>query len=180
MYIWEISLSQLEETLEQDAWVQKTEVFRGLPNKLSVKIFPKEAVALYVSPHGKVFPIAVDGSPLASVQITQAPDAPITRQKSLFKDEDLRKKMALLVSFLIEGTSISRSNIKEISYKKDNGFELELMKPQLKVVLGHGNFHKRIQRVRRVLDYIEFHKLNGRVIDSTFSKKVLVRLRKES
>ena len=179
-YLWEIGIEDLQKMLGQDAWIERTSIQRRLPNQLQIKIFPKKAIAVYVSHKGKAFPIASDGSLLASVQLTQAPDAPMTRQKSLFKDDRLRKKLADLVSSCIPGTSIGSDNIKNIVFKEESGFHLELFYPEVEVVMGHEYFATKVSRVHRVLDYLEYHQLKGRVIDATFSKKVLVRLRKGS
>jgi hypothetical protein len=55
---------------------------------------------------------------------------------------------------------------------------MTLIQPAVQVVLGEDSLNTKVERVAQVLNYLSAEQIKGRVIDASFSKKVLVRLRK--
>ena len=71
-------------------------------------------------------------------------------------------------------------SVSEIQYSKKDGLVLVLGLDDNTVIMGDREFKKRIDHVRRVVQYLRSENLRGRVIDARFSKKVVVRLRNAS
>jgi hypothetical protein len=106
-------------------------------------------------------------------------DLPIVRGEKLATDESSRQKLIEFINSLPSTGMLSKSNIAEISYSKDEGYTLFLINTKAEVKLGDERVSVKIARVSQVLDYLAANNLKGRVIDASFSKKVLVRLRKD-
>ncbi|RYZ76327.1 MAG: hypothetical protein EOP05_05370 [Proteobacteria bacterium] len=77
---------------------------------------------------------------------------------------------------------INKRNVSEIFWSKDDGYSLMLMQPKIEVKLGSDQLATKVLRVGQVMNYMSANQINGlakgQVIDASFSKKVLVRLRK--
>ena len=106
-------------------------------------------------------------------------DLPILRGANFHKDEVLRGKAVALLREVPDRGLFSKQNISEIRYEKKNGFILHLVNRNTLVKLGKDNFVQKSSFIERAMSYLESQRLEGRVIDARYSKKVVVKLRNE-
>lgn len=176
--IWKVRLDEIRKTIMEQQWVENAQIKRRLPNQISIELTPKRIVSVVRNKDSQFMPLYYDGSLGEAVSATLLPDVPLLIGDDFLNNLVLRQRsVELLASLPIEGHMIQQ-NIKEIEFDKSQGFIAELYRPETQVVLGIDQYSTKIKRIENVLAYMEVHDLQGRVIDATFSKKVLVRLRK--
>jgi cell division protein FtsQ len=175
--IWDLDIFDIEKDLEKLPWVQNIVISRQFPNELFVEIEPKKIIANIMKTPSKVQPVAYDSSVLTEVEITKAPLAPILSGSAFSKSDDLRKKaLDLLRELPVEGT-FSYGAVSEVFPFKNDEFQLLLKKSKALVLINTENVPLKAARISKVIDYMDPNEMKGRVIDSNFSKKVLVRPR---
>lgn len=186
--IWAVSLGKVHDVVVAEPWVQSVRISRRLPNIVNIVVEPKRAVAMLLVQKGKgVNPelraLTADGSVLKLPNSTAALDVPIARGAMFAAQNDAgieaRAKLIEFIASIPGEGSLSIKNIAEITYTPSDGFSLSLIPMKSTVLLGNEKIQTKVTRVSQVLDYLLAHQLRGRVIDASFSKKVLVRLRKD-
>lgn len=176
--IWEVDIRAMKSSLARDEWVKDVTISRTLPNGVKVKIEPKSTALILIGAKGELLPIAEDGARLGALPADAIPDVPLLRGEIFSNDFEKRKQAIAFVSELPTTGLMSRRNVSEIIWSKDDGYSVMLMQPKVEVKFGEEALSMKVLRVTQVLNYMSAHELKGRVIDASFSKKVLVRLRK--
>lgn len=179
--ILRLDLNQLSQEILKDKRILSVQLQRELPMQLSALIEVREIVLNYQDKHGSIFPVTFDGTLLSPVAIEKAPDVPVLRDEHVVKNpEHLKNVLALLMDLPQEGT-VSRSTVSEVRWSDPEGLKVELIHEGTgMIVLGEKEIQLRARRAANVIKYLESQKQKWRVIDASFSKKVLVRLRKHS
>lgn len=179
--IWSVDLGDVLAVVEKDRRIKDVRISRRLPNKLRIYIEPHQALANILAKDARqIYPLSREGSLFAPLDLQEASDAPILRDSRFLKDIKLRKLALDLLLKLPENGDFSLESVSEILYSKKDGLVLVLGLDENRVVMGDRDFQKRIDHVRRVVQYLRSENLRGRVIDARFSKKVVVRLRNAS
>jgi cell division protein FtsQ len=176
--VWEINLTQMSAVFVKDEWVKDVLISRSLPNGIHVRITQKNPVLIIVSRKGEFLPVTDEGEVLGTLNAGALPDVPILRGEGFLTDTKKRARAVEFVTQLPARGPMSARNISEISWNQEDGFTLTLIQPKLEVKLGDERMDLKALRVSQVLNYLAANQLKGRVIDASFSKKVLVRLRK--
>ncbi len=186
--IWAVSLSKVQDVVAAEPWVQSIRISRRLPNIVNVVVEPKRAVAMLLVQKAKglnpeLRALTQDGSVLKLPNSTAALDVPIARGPMFAAETaegtEARAKLIEFIASIPNEGSLSTKNIAEITFTPEEGFSLALIPMKSTVLLGNEKIQTKVTRVSQVLDYLLAHQLRGRVIDASFSKKVLVRLRKD-
>jgi hypothetical protein len=175
--LWELDIFEIEKELETLPWVQNIIITRRFPSDLHIEIEPKKIVANIIKTPSKVQPVAYDSTLLSDVEITKAPSVPILSSKHFVRSENLRKKALQFLSELPEEGSFSYREISEISPFRNDEFQVLLKNSKALVLINVENVPIKAERISRVIEYMDPSEMKGRVIDSNFSKKVLVRPR---
>ena len=176
--VWRIDLPELQRKIGSDEWVRNVQIVRTLPNSVLVTVTPKKARMVVASAQGKLFPIAEDASLLSAIAAKSVPEVPLLRGADFFKDVSAREQAVHFIEQLPQKGLLTEKNIAEVVFNGSEGFSLILINRTL-VKIGHDQFSAKLARVNRVLDYLSNKHLKSRVIDASFGKKVLVRLRKD-
>lgn len=176
--IWEIKITDIKRALGADEWVQNLRVTRSFPNRLEVEITPRAAVFLITNSKGKLAPVAADGSLLNPVSSSILPDVPVLKAEKVLSDKSLRTKAIEFAKQLPKEGPLSLDNMSELSWSQNEGFVASLLASKATVILGEDKVAMKVARIEKILDYLTANELNSRVIDASYSKKVLVRLRK--
>ena len=176
--VWDVDLGALRAAILGDEWVRDARVSRAFPSDVRVIVSAKQPELLFLGSDGRLRPIADDGSLLAPISPTILPDVPIVRGASFADSLELRRKAVDFARALPERGALGKRNIAEIVYAPDDGYALALANPKTEVRLGDERLPLKIARASQVLEYLDANKLKGKMIDASFSKKVLVRLRK--
>lgn len=177
--VWQIDLAHIRSTLLSDLWIQGVEIRRILPNRVMVQVVPREPVLLYFSKAG-MRPVAHDGVLLPTRSDEALVSLPILYGREFLRDQQKREAAAMLAQLFDQSGPWDRKNISEVRYDPNFGFIVQMISPKVEVRMGMDEFHTKILRVKQVIAYLDSNQLKSRVIDATFAKKVLVRLRKRS
>ena len=178
--IWKISLSNMKTELEKLPWVKKVSMKRQFPRRIDTHIELDEMIFLYADNKNKFYPVLRSGKLLGNHEVQWLPGAPVLRNNKIYKDE---QKLAQTIELFTQIPSIGplkASNIAEIDFKEVTGLSLTLVKEKATIYFGNKNIQTKALQVLRVLDYLKSQKVKARVIDASFTKKVLVRPRKRS
>ena len=177
--IWQTDLAELKAQISRDPWVKSVELQRRFPNEVSFDVKMQEAVLHWVE-KGKMYPLTRTGKKLSVSSLTLLPDRPILKDSDMVEDKErLVKFMALYLAVPNRG-ALRRGNIAEVSFQRTEGLTLQLIEENITVHLGHKNISTKGQQVLKVTEYLQSQKQKVRVIDASYNKKVLVRLRKRS
>lgn len=178
--VWDVDLPELRASLARDEWVKDVLISRSLPNEIRVRVRPKRAVFLMLDRHGAFVPVTEENALLGSLGSSAVPDVPFLRG-DIFSNDSLKREAAVkFMLSLSDRGPLSRRNVSEMTWNNEDGFVLTLVQPRVEVKLGDDRIDLKAMRVAQVLNYLSVNDLKGRVIDASFSKKVLVRLRKGS
>lgn len=188
--IWEIDLGDVKAAILRDEWVKDVRISRVFPNEIRVWVNPKTPVLVLIttersagrsaekSSRTAMVPIAEDGGMLKPLGVEALPDVPLLRGDLFATDETMRLRAVEFAMNLPDRGPLGRRNVSEISWSAEEGWALTLITPKLEVKLGDERIDLKVMRVAQVVNYLSANQLKGRVIDASFSKKVLVRLRK--
>jgi cell division septal protein FtsQ len=176
--IWEIDLGQMKAAIMHDHWVGDVRISRWFPNEIRVRVSARTPVLVLVGAKGEMIPVGEDASLMGELAPERLPDAPLLRGEFFVTDRVKREKAVAFVLGLPERGALSRRNISEITWTQDEGYTLTMINPKVEVRLGEDRASLKIARVTQVLNYLSANHLKSHVIDASFSKKVLVRLRK--
>lgn len=177
--LWSLKLSQVVGLLNSQNWIEKHSISRQWPNGLSVKIKPHDIKLVYLGKNGKYMPIISDGSFLESVDSKQAPDVTLLEGEIFAGKKELRQKAVKVLKEIPAEGSFSKKTISEMRYDPKEGFSMTLLKTGVQVKIGEEQVGIKSARVSQVVDYLQTHQFDARVIDANLSKKVLVRLRND-
>ena len=187
--IWEVGLGQIQAAIMKDGWVKEVRISRALPNSIRVLVKSETPVGVWMPAYesaeslgadkqNQMIPIAEDGRMLGALDADSLPDVPVLRGSRIGNDESFRLKTIQFILSLPDQGGLSRRNLSEVSWTPEEGYVLTLIDPHITVKLGDDQLDLKVMRVSQVFGYMSTNHLRGRVIDASFSKKVLVRLRK--
>jgi cell division protein FtsQ len=177
--LWRIDLSEMQKKIQALDWIENVNLVRQWPTTLRAKIKPLDIKMLLLTKKGVFLPIVKSGNILNPIEMKNAPDAMVLRGDIFQKNPELRKKAVDVLENIPSEGSFSRAQISEISYKEKEGFWVTLVRSGIEVRLGQDQVPLKSARVSQVLDYLQSHQFEARVIDADLSQKVLVRLRKD-
>ncbi len=174
-----VSLKKIYQKVITDPRIKSINVKRRFPNQLTVEIEPlKPKLALMSFQHG-LHIVSQSGKILPVKYSEQNMDLPILRGANFHQKLGLRQKAIRLLEDIPDQGIFSRQNISEIRYDEKNGFSLFLVHRQTLVKLGQDFSPQKSSYIERAMSYLESQRMEGRVIDARFSKKVVVKLRNE-
>jgi cell division septal protein FtsQ len=178
--IWKVSLKDVQKNLLSNSWIEQVELHRTFPNKISAFIRFVPISFLFVDNKNRIFPVTENGVKLGKTKPTLVPVAPILRNNNIMKDEAILKKMISLLDEVPSIGDLKKENRGSINYSQANGLTLTLIAGEEIVHFGEVDISTKALQILRVLDYLKSQKQKARVIDASFTKKVLVRPRKRS
>jgi cell division protein FtsQ len=177
--IWDIDVDGVASHVSNLKWVETMRVRRIFPSTLKVEVTSKEVIAAVVSDKGVVIPLSKNAETLPVLPLKHFPDVPLIRDRKILKDQKLREKALQVLTELPSSGFLSQSRVAEISSDRDEEFWISLIEDGTEIKIGSSNIPLRAARIEKVLEYLRNNKLHARVIDADFSKKVVVKLRKD-
>lgn len=177
--LWRLNLSELSLQISGESWIREVAISRRFPSKIRVAVEPRSVELLYLSRAGKLLPIVADGTFLEAIEPRLAPSVPLLIGENFADKVALRKKSVETLKQVPAEGSFSRRTISEVRFDAKEGFWMTLMRAGISVKMGEDLIGIKSARVTQVIDYMNAHNFQPRVIDANLSKKVLVRLRKD-
>ncbi len=178
--IWSLGLTQIRSDFLESDRVQDVEIRRHFPNKLSLLVKVNKVVFIYADKKNNLFPITENASVTSKISPTSAPHAPLFRNTLIAEDPLRLRKVIELFAEVPKINSLQLENIASVDFQDVTGLSLRLIDNDETIYLGQDHIATKGLQVVRVLEYLKSQKQKARVIDASFSKKVLVRLRKRS
>lgn len=177
--LWWVDVSEVGDRISKLPGVKSVVVERVPPKNLRVVVTPESIRLVYVNPKGQLLPITESTKILSPFHSKIYPDAPITREKRIINNSKLRAQAIDLVSNLPKVGLLSRHSVAEIEIDSKEDFWMSVIQPDVKIKMNPKDAALKVERIERVLDYTRKHNLHARVIDAEYSKKVVVKLRKD-
>ncbi|AGH96225.1 cell division protein [Pseudobdellovibrio exovorus JSS] len=179
--LWKAPLSQISKSLREEKWIKNFQLSRSWPSTIKLVIEPDTVTLLVLSSASgsetsALLPITKSGRVLERISSDDAPNAIVSYDESLVKNERVREGAINVIKALPEKGRMSSTQISEIGYDKKEGYWIKLLQSETKVNLGEEQFEIKSVRIAQVMEYLESRNLKARVIDANLSKKVLVRL----
>ncbi len=178
--IWQASLSESQQKILSNKWVKSVEMRRRFPDKIDTIIHLHEPALLFVDKKNNIFPILDNGDRLPKLKASLAPAVPLLRNNNILDEPKKMKRLLKLFSEVPGIGPLAKENILQVDMNSVSGLSFELIEEDVVVYLGTESIQTKALQVLRVIDYLKSQKQKARVIDASFSKKVLVRLRKRS
>lgn len=178
--IWKTSLSELQSVLLRSPWIKTVELRRRFPDQISAYLELKKVSFLYVDKKNRIYSVVEDGEVIGPLDGEVVPSAPILRNNNIYADEKKLKKMVELLDQVPSIGLLKRENIASIDFNNVTGLTLNLIDEPVTIHLGEQNIQTKVLQILRVSDYLKSQNQKARVIDASFTKKVLVRPRKGS
>lgn len=177
--IWAESVKSQAQILNQDPWVENVHLQRVLPNTVIVRVTEKEPVAVVGNKKGDFKYVDAKNTVIDKVNTEKNFGSyPVLWGAEFEKDPLVREKALNIVMSLPDDGPLSRKDLSDIEFDEEHGFQMRLSKTGMVVELGKDNIPLHIDRSRRVVQYLDQHRINAARIDSDYVKKVLVKVRK--
>jgi len=178
--IWSVDLKALQKELVSNIWVKQVRLRRQLPNTVALSLDIEE-VAFNWQHKGKLYPVTIDGSVLDVPEAASYfPDRPILNHGDVEMEPSKFQQWVQLVHEIPDAGLLKKDNISSIRFLQNEGLTLKFLDNKTTVHLGWENISTKGLQILKVQEYLESQKQKARVIDGSFNKKVLVRLRKRS
>ncbi len=179
--LWQVPLAKIEAELLALPETESVTIERQWPDTVRMHVRLKPIILVYFDGKKTVLPITADAAILSAIPFVKAPDVPLITQKNLLRQpETLRALIAQFLAIPQEGL-ISKLEIAEVGWEDGKGLLVEMGDGEDgQILLGSQDVSAKCRRVANVLKYLESQNQKWRVIDASFAKKVLVRLRKHS
>lgn len=171
-----INMQAMTKDLNSHVWIDKIFIRRSFPNRLHIEVKPKVWIA-YLREELSFYPITSVGEILPRVDVIEGPDLPIVSIDRKKWSEGLNQSVLEILSFIPDTGLISKASLQEVRVDKE-GIYLVVSPMNTIVRLGTDDLAIRLARSEKVLEYLHQRSLQGRVINSNFAQKVVVKLAK--
>jgi cell division protein FtsQ len=172
-----INMKAMTFELAKHEWIESIYVRRSFPNRLNIEVKPKEWIA-YLHTEQNFYPITKTGELLPRMNVVDGPDLPLVAMSTAKWNEDLRKPVLDLLALMPDTGLITLRSLQEIRSDKE-GLYIIVAPLNTMIRLGTDELALRLARSEKVLEYLHQRSLQGRVINSNFAQKVVVKLYKD-
>jgi cell division septal protein FtsQ len=172
-----INMKAMTHELAKHDWIESIYVRRSFPNRLNIEVKPKEWIA-YLHTEQSFYPITKSGELLPRVDVIDGPDLPLVAVTKAKWNEDLHKPVLELLGLMPESGLITLKSLQEIRSDKE-GLYIIVSPLNTMIRLGSDELALKLARSEKVLEYLHQRNLQGRVINSNFAQKVVVKLYKD-
>ena len=87
--MWSVDLEDLLAVVKKDPRVGFARVYRRLPNRLELEVFPRKAMMAILGKSGELFPVSADGRLLPELLSSEIGSLPILRGQRFLKNKKL-------------------------------------------------------------------------------------------
>ena len=181
-----VSLKDVQDSLVAHPWIAKVRVRRSLPDKMTISVSEREAMAILDL--GELFLMDTQGEIFKRCDESDPAGLPVVTGLKFSDISVSGEKMAPVYKAVFEFLQIRKeyewalpcSGIAGIQVDRDMGLTLISQKPEIAVRLGYGDYIDKLQRLNQV--FIKCSKEQGiqvALIDIVDVDRVVVRPREE-
>lgn len=180
--ILSIDLAKLRRKVQANPWIERAEIRRIFPDRISIKIAERKPVAIILLDH--LYYIDGQGVIFARVPKGHKIGHPVLTGLSLddFKahpDEawGLVSKALSLIRVIEGGEVLSQTDISEIHLDKAFGLSIYTNDWAIEIKLGLDLYEAKWKRLERVWRYLRKGPLRPAYIDCNYEKRVIVKMK---
>ncbi len=179
--ILSINLAKLRNKVEANPWIDRAEIRRIFPDRISIKIIERQPVAIILL--DRLYYIDGQGVIFARVPKGHQIDHPVLTglHRDDFKAQPdeawgLVSKALRLVRLIEGGEALSQKNISEIHMDKAFGISLYTNEGAIEIKLGRDHYEAKWKRLERVWRHLRGRPLKPTYIDCNYEKRVIVKM----
>jgi cell division septal protein FtsQ len=176
--LWEKSVEKQAEIAKRDPWVEKAQVRRVFPNTIVIDVKERTPFAVMNESNGQFKYLDSSNTIIDKAEPEKIGQYPILVGHDLRTNSNLRGEALDILKSLPEDGLMSRHDVSDLRFDEEHGFQMRLAKSGILIDIGKENIPLHIDRARRVVQYLDQHSINASRVDSDYSKKVLVKVRK--
>ncbi|MFK8139390.1 MAG: cell division protein FtsQ/DivIB [Bdellovibrionales bacterium] len=177
--LWSLPIASIHDSILKEGWIADLNIRRRFPKTLSIEIKPKEWIAsIHLPSKNEWVGVSSDCELLPTIGVDQFADVPLMIGDQFKKNEELRRIVCSVVNELPVQGLLSRKTISEIRSYEEGELELSLLGSDTKIKINSEHHGLKVQRLLKVMEYLEEKNLTASVISSGFAKKIVVKLRK--
>jgi len=180
--ILSVKLATLRDKVETHPWVERAEIRRIFPDRISIRIIERRPAAIilldrfyYIDAHGVIF---------ARVSKDHQIDHPIVTglHGHDFKDHPdqswgLVSKALRLITVIKEGRVLSQKDISEIHMDRAFGISVFTKDEAIEIKLGLDHYEAKWKRLEKVWKHLRQRALKPAYIDCNYEKRVIVKMK---
>lgn len=175
---WDVEVEKVAANIKKHDWVEAVEIKKVFPNEIMIFITQRQPHAVLNKGNGKFDYIDETGFVFGPAETADLSEKVILSGKSFNEKPELRMPVVELIKQLPSTGTLSFDDISEVKFEREKGYQILLSKTGMKIDLGKENLPVRIDRARKVVQYLESHQINASHVDADYAKKVLVKVRK--
>ncbi len=177
-----INLAKLKSEVEAHPWIERAEIRRIFPDRVSIKIIERQPVAIILL--DRLYYIDGQGVIFARVPKGRQIDYPVLTglDRDDFKAQPdeawgFVSKALRLVRLIEGGETLSQRDISEIHIDKAFGISLYTNEGAIEIKLGLDHYDVKWERLERVWRHLRKRPLKPAYIDCNYEKRVIVKMR---
>lgn len=180
--ILSIELASVRKAVEKNPWVERAEIRRVFPDRISIKITERRPVAFILL--DRLYHIDAQGVIFATVPEGHEIDHPILT--GLHRDDfetypdqsrGLISKALGLLKLMEGGETLSHKDISEIHMDKAHGIDVYTNEGAVEIKLGLDRYEAKWKRLERVWGHLRQRSLTPAYINCDYEKRVIVKMR---
>jgi len=180
--ILNIDLAKLRRKVQANPWIERAQIRRIFPDRISIKITERKPVAIILLDH--LYYIDIHGVIFARVPKVHQINHPVLTglRRDDFKahlDEawDLVFKALTVIKVIEGGDVLSQKDISEIHMDKDFGISIYTNDGAIEIKLGLDLYEAKWKRLERVWRHLRKRPFKPSYIDCNYEKRVIVKMR---
>jgi len=180
--ILSIELASVRNTVEKNPWIERAEIRRIFPDRISIKITERRPAAFILL--DRLYYIDAQGVIFARVPEGHEIDRPILT--GLHRDDfesnpdqarGLLSKALGLLKLMQGGETLSHKDISEIHMDKAHGIDVYTNEGAVEIKLGLDRYEAKWKRLERVWRHLRQRSLTPAYINCNYEKRVIVKMR---
>jgi cell division protein FtsQ len=168
--LFKINLSEIEDRLEQNAWIKRASIKKRLPETLLIKIEEAEPMAL-LSLKKRLYLMDGDGELLERLKGDGVPFLPVIKNINPKKKEDMKEALKLVSTLNDKNIIANRDSI--VIGVESYGLKINLDGELIKV--GYGDYAAKFDRWMALEPEIRKKGLPIKYVDLRFKDSVIVK-----
>ena len=177
-YLWQISLKELVQKLQEIDKELDFRIKRKYPGQLTVFVYKKKTALLLLDSNSHFYAVSYKG--VVGIKRTKDLDFPILRGPDFEKSLNLRQQLLKIVEVLpVDKAWFCWDNLSEILYNKENqSFLFYLKFPRFVLELDSSPSDKKKQNIEFVLNYLNKQNRTQAFVTVKSDKKIIVKNKK--
>jgi cell division protein FtsQ len=180
--ILSINLAKLRSKVEANPWIDRAEIRRIFPDRISIRIIERQPVAIILL--DRLY--YIDGQRVIFARLPKGHQIDHPVLTGLHKDDfktrpddawGLVSKALRLVRLIEGGEALSQRDISEIHMDKALGISLYTNEGAIEIKLGLDHYEAKWKRLERVWRHLRRGPLKPTYIDCNYEKRVIVKMR---